>query len=1475
MGATVKAQTRALLAKSAVYQRRNTATNLCLIIAPVFFCVLLAGLQALANHLILRQPNNQCGCRCLSCCVPKRVELPYTAEEQARVDAGEQVPRRYTRTEQCAPLSAGWCERLARNATCRQYDKTTCSLRYSSPSQSVYCPITTPSSWPPVMQTPRLAVRAGGTTAQWLPYTGSDMDAARRMAGNMFDSPELPNLQAVMDVLRMSPLALLNLRPSALVQLVLPLLGPGGLVSADGLAVGAAQLSRLELNFGSSLKSNNDYYLENAFVNSNNAASRLQFLLPEGGCEASGLSADLAPFTSDGGGVPLPELLLRYYNATHPALMRPLLRLLNITSAEKLMSGLSDTPVGNISTSCVDLVAREANSTAVLNKRLYCGFGAARCDGTYFTREYGGAWDFKQLGPTTLAYDTYYNLSLPLPDSPVTYRLPQLLNMATRGWTRSYWGNLPITRSVRNRLMGVQSFPKLPTVIKLDFSVLLGPLFYTWVIQMLMPSLLQQLVYEKEKRLRMMMKMHGLGDGAYWLVTYLWYLMLYILYMAFFIFFGSVIRLKIFTTNSYSLQAVTYFIFGNNMIAFMFLLSSLFTSSRTATIAAFLYVFATGLIGELMLRTLMQERKGYLAAVELVPGFALYRGLFEFSEYSIRSILGDSGGLTWAQLGEPGNGLRGAWALLAAEWPVFMLLGWYLEQVVGSGTGMRRHPLFFIRWMWRQKPCVGKAEAPAAAAAPIPSFTSAAAAAAADLSRGSTVKVGASATSSAAGSPNAGSAGGSSTAAVATIATAATAGQKEGLAAPLDAVLRANSGSAATGDRIPAAADVAEVSSPPALENGNGADVTTDTTTTAKAVAPLESVVVRGPGPLAEATEDDGAADFQPPEPGHPGGDGGVGDHVALQTVAVVGTSASGSGGGGPGSSGGAAVSPSGISVISSQRYGSGTTPPSPESPILQRSRSSEANNDFPRDGEGSTASSSSSTSSNETRVKVHPEPSPSMATVAATSEGMLPQAAVMLASATRVYGNGLEPVVPSSPSSAASAATLPRPSVGGGGGSGGGAAAVDGDGCIPLGDTAAAASPCTTPPEVITVEASTRKGDSSASTRSSGSNDKNGRANTTVSASSIGLVLNTEDPPDVAAEAARVAAMDDAALAATPIVVQGLRKEFKAYGGEGGRFCDGCLDWLLCKGSSKRLAVRDLTLAIERGECFGLLGPNGAGKTTAINMLTGFLEPTAGDAAVEGLSVRTRMPEIYSLMGVCPQHDLLWEQLTGEEHLRFYGRLKGLSGPALEEAVAAALRSVKLHLNDAGKRRVSGYSGGMKRRLSVAISFIGQPQVVYLDEPSTGLDPASRRALWDTVRKHKDGRAIILTTHSMEEAEVLCDRLGIFVGGRLVCIGNPREITSRYAGYLVFTITVGPGHEDAAQAFVKRMSPHARLTYALGGTFKYELPTSDVSLAGVFDAMASAKGLMQVLDWGVANATLEEVFIKFARQIGAETKDQ
>ena len=307
--------------------------------------------------------------------------------------------------------------------------------------------------------------------------------------------------------------------------------------------------------------------------------------------------------------------------------------------------------------------------------------------------------------------------------------------------------------------------------------------------------------------------------------------------------------------------------------------------------------------------------------------------------------------------------------------------------------------------------------------------------------------------------------------------------------------------------------------------------------------------------------------------------------------------------------------------------------------------------------------------------------------------------------------------------------------------------------------------------------------------------------------------------------------------------------------------------------GKLKKVAVQDLALIVAQGEVFGLLGPNGAGKSTTLNILTGFLTPNSGTAVVQGHDIRSDMNEIYGIMGVCPQDNLLWDRLTAKEHLSFYGRLKGLVGRELDAAVEAGLRSVNLWNGGVADKQVRTFSGGMKRRLSVAISLIGDPQVVYLDEPSTGLDPSSRQNLWSVVKAARAGRGIILTTHSMEEAAALCDRLGIFVDGQLVCIGAPKELTARYGGYLVFTGTTVPGGESSLDALVRRISPSARLTYAVGCTRKFELPTSEVSLASVFDKMEKAVKNDEVVmqDWGVANATLEEVFIKFAKSIGAE----
>uniref|UniRef100_A0A7S0QQ53 ATPase AAA-type core domain-containing protein n=1 Tax=Cryptomonas curvata TaxID=233186 RepID=A0A7S0QQ53_9CRYP len=175
-------------------------------------------------------------------------------------------------------------------------------------------------------------------------------------------------------------------------------------------------------------------------------------------------------------------------------------------------------------------------------------------------------------------------------------------------------------------------------------------------------------------------------------------------------------------------------------------------------------------------------------------------------------------------------------------------------------------------------------------------------------------------------------------------------------------------------------------------------------------------------------------------------------------------------------------------------------------------------------------------------------------------------------------------------------------------------------------------------------------------------------------------------------------------------------------------------------------------------------------------------------------------------------------------------------------------------------------FSGGMKRRLSVAISMIGAPLCCYLDEPSTGLDPASRRTLWSCIKKAKKTRAIFLTTHSMEEAEGLCDRLGIFVDGALRCIGNPKELTARFGGFYILTVTGEHGTENRVSELVHSLATDVRITYSISGTQKFEIASSQVTLAKVFKAMTDNKARLGIRDWGIANTTLEEAFIKISR---------
>jgi len=208
--------------------------------------------------------------------------------------------------------------------------------------------------------------------------------------------------------------------------------------------------------------------------------------------------------------------------------------------------------------------------------------------------------------------------------------------------------------------------------------------------------------------------------------------------------------------------------------------------------------------------------------------------------------------------------------------------------------------------------------------------------------------------------------------------------------------------------------------------------------------------------------------------------------------------------------------------------------------------------------------------------------------------------------------------------------------------------------------------------------------------------------------------------------------------------------------------------------------AVDRLSLEIGKGELFGLLGPNGAGKTTIINVLCGLLEPTSGSASVGGYNAQKEPEKVKELIGVCTQETAVFPYLTGRENVQLFGNLYAMPKEALKRNTDELLE--KISLTEDADRRVGKYSGGMRRRVNLIMALVHDPEIAFLDEPSVGMDPQSRRAVWDFIRGLKQkGRTVILTTHYMDEAEELCDRVGIIDHGKLIALGSPGQLKDKF----------------------------------------------------------------------------------------------
>jgi ATP-binding cassette, subfamily A (ABC1), member 3 len=233
------------------------------------------------------------------------------------------------------------------------------------------------------------------------------------------------------------------------------------------------------------------------------------------------------------------------------------------------------------------------------------------------------------------------------------------------------------------------------------------------------------------------------------------------------------------------------------------------------------------------------------------------------------------------------------------------------------------------------------------------------------------------------------------------------------------------------------------------------------------------------------------------------------------------------------------------------------------------------------------------------------------------------------------------------------------------------------------------------------------------------------------------------------------------------------------------------------------KYAVKGVSLAIPTGECFGLLGINGAGKSTALNMLSGEFRPTAGSAYLAGLDLLNDVHKCRRKIGFCPQFDALFELLTAREHLDLYARIKGINEADVKRVVDSKI--AEMGLTEYADRAAGTYSGGNKRKLSVAIAMVGEPSIVFLDEPSTGMDPVARRFMWEIISDivtKREKCSLILTTHSMEECEALCTRIGIMVGGVLRCLGSSQRLRTKYGHG--FQIEIGMMIPSAADVDAK-----------------------------------------------------------------------
>ncbi|MCJ8749017.1 hypothetical protein PDJAM_G00171320 [Pangasius djambal] len=342
---------------------------------------------------------------------------------------------------------------------------------------------------------------------------------------------------------------------------------------------------------------------------------------------------------------------------------------------------------------------------------------------------------------------------------------------------------------------------------------------------------------------------------------------------------------------------------------------------------------------------------------------------------------------------------------------------------------------------------------------------------------------------------------------------------------------------------------------------------------------------------------------------------------------------------------------------------------------------------------------------------------------------------------------------------------------------------------------------------------------------------------------------------------------------------------------------------------TGKKLAVDKLSLDFYQDQITSFLGHNGAGKTTTMSILTGLFPPTSGTAYVNSFDIRKDMDSIRKTLGMCPQHNVLFNDLTVEEHIYFYARLKGRSSKEVKQEIDQMIRDVGLPHKR--KDLAKNLSGGMQRKLSVAIAFVGGSSVVILDEPTAGVDPYARRGIWELLLKYKKGRTIILSTHHMDEADILGDRIAIISHGKVCCCGSSLFLKKTYGSGYYLTLartsqeimtsqrhtggnqlsdassldegigsgsisTVEPADIADVTSVIRLHIPEAKFLEVIGQELVYVLPyvgSKDGSFASLFKELDLERERLGISSYGISDTSLEEIFLKVAEETGVDVE--